>query len=261
MSHELGLASEPLQPLHDVVRVLDAAAEQEQPRLRRGHGDGQLVVQAPVRIGEHLIFVDHQQRRAVAADEPVFLCLQRGDDDGRVEIFAEVTGRDADVPATRSPFGQFVIGQSAGGDGVDGLAVGLAVVGPQLEDQRLARTGRRVDDDILARAQRGHGLLLPQVRDRDLVEGRGFGELTLVGWHAATIGQGPERETGFFAGQANSAFTGCAPEISVRRKSRPLLRKVSLSESKPSACRIVEWNSWTLTLFSTDIAPTSSVEP
>jgi len=36
-------------------------------------------------------------------------------------------------------------------------------VGPQLENQGLAGTGGRLDNNVLAVAQRGHGLLLPEV--------------------------------------------------------------------------------------------------
>ena len=95
---------------------------------------------------------------------------------GALEILRQVAGGDADVPAARAPFGEFVVGQRAGRHGVDGLAAVLALVGPELEDQRLARAGGRLHDDVLALAQGGHGLLLPEVGHGDLVEGGSFGQ-------------------------------------------------------------------------------------
>ena len=44
-----GLAAEPLQPFDDILRIAHAAAEQQQLRLRRRQGHGQLVIQAAVR--------------------------------------------------------------------------------------------------------------------------------------------------------------------------------------------------------------------
>ena len=173
MSDEHGTPAEAREPFHDVFGVGHAAAEQEELRLRRRERDGQLVVQAAIGVPDHLILVDHEQRGAVAADEPVLLRLQRGDDDGGFEILGEVSRGDADVPTTRAPFGELVIGQRAGGDGVDGLAAVLAVVRPQLKHEGLARAGGSMDDDVLSIAQRGHGLLLPEVRHGHLVQRRG----------------------------------------------------------------------------------------
>ena len=150
-----GLAAEPLQPFDDILRIAHAAAEQEQLRLRRRQGHGQLVIQAAVEVAEHLVLVHDQQRRAVALDEAVLLRLERGDQHRRAEVLRQVARGDADVPAARAPFGELVVGQRAGRHGVDGLPAILALVGPELEDQRLARAGGRLDDHVLALAQGG----------------------------------------------------------------------------------------------------------
>ena len=173
MPDEHGAPAEAREPFHDVIGIGHAAAEQEQLRLRRCECDGQLVVQAPVGIADHLILVDHEQRGTVAADETVLLRLQRGDDDGGFEIFGEVARGDPDVPTARAPFGELVIGQRARGHGVDGLAAILAVVRPQFKDQRLTRASGGMDDDVLSVAQCGHGLLLPEVRHGHLVQSGG----------------------------------------------------------------------------------------
>ena len=171
-----GLAAKPLQPFDDILRIADAAAEQEQLRLRRRQGHGELVIQAAVEVAEHLVLVHDQQGGAVALDEAVLLRLQRGDQHGGAEVFRQVARGDADVPAARAPFGELVVGQRAGRHRVDGLPAILALVGPELEDQRLARPGRRLDDHVLALAQGADGLLLPEVGDRDLVEGGQLGQ-------------------------------------------------------------------------------------
>ena len=87
------------------------------------------------------------------------------------EVLAQIAGGDANVPAARAPFRQFVIGQGAGGNGIDGLAAIFALLGPKLKNQGLARAGRGLDDDVFAPAQSGDGLLLPEIGDDDLLEG------------------------------------------------------------------------------------------
>ena len=74
---------QPFQPRHHLLRIGHAAAQEQQLRARRRQGQRQLVIQAPVRVAQHLVFVHHQQRRAVAADQPVLLRLQRRHDDRR----------------------------------------------------------------------------------------------------------------------------------------------------------------------------------
>ena len=122
----------------------------------------------------------------------MLLCFERGDEDGRAQIFREVARGDAYVPTTRAPFGEFVVGQGAGGDGVNGLAAILGLVGPELENERLARARGGLHHDILARTQRANGLLLPKVRDGDLVKGGRLGKLIGQRLHAQNIAELPE---------------------------------------------------------------------
>src|SRR5213078_2469232 len=125
-----------------------------------------------------------------------------GDEDRRVEILREIAGGDADIPSTRAPFSELVIRLRAGRYGVNGLAVVFALVRPQLEDERLARARRRLHDDVLAPAQRGHGLLLPEVGHDHLVQGGQTFELFRERRHAGKITEDGNCETGKF-GQAN----------------------------------------------------------
>ena len=124
-----------------------------------------------------MIFVDDQQHRTVPLNEPVLLSLQGCDDDWRAEVFREIPGCDADIPAACAPFGELVVRKRTGRNRVNSLTAILALLRPQLENECLAGAGRRLDHDVLAGAQSGHGLLLPKVRDRDLVQGGSCGEL------------------------------------------------------------------------------------
>ena len=75
----------------------------------------------------------------------------------------EIAGRDAHIPAARPPFGELVVRQGARRDGEDRLPFQRRI--EQLEDVGLARTGRRLHDDVLPCAQRADRLLLPEIRD------------------------------------------------------------------------------------------------
>ena len=61
MANQHRLASQPAQPLHYVLRVGHAAAEQQQLGLRRRQSYRQLVIQTPVQVAEHLVLVHHQR--------------------------------------------------------------------------------------------------------------------------------------------------------------------------------------------------------
>ena len=166
-----GGAAQAVQPFDHVLRIGHAAAEQQKLGLRRSESEGKFVIKSAVGVADHLVFVHDEQGGAVALDEAVLLRLQRGDENRGVQVFRKVAGGDADIPAAGAPFRQFVIGERAGGNGVDGLAAVFAAVGPKLKNQGLARAGGSLDDDVLAFAQSGDGLLLPEVRDGDLIEG------------------------------------------------------------------------------------------
>ena len=164
------IAAQAPEPFHHVLRIADAAAEQEQLGVGRRQRNGDLVVQPALRVGDHLVFVDDQQRRAFAADEPVFLGLERGDEHGRGKVLGQVAGGDADIPAARPPLGQLVVGQGPRRHGVDCLPARPALVGPDLENEGLARARRCLHDDVPALAQGADGLLLPEVGDDHLAE-------------------------------------------------------------------------------------------
>ena len=72
------------------------------------------------------------------------------------------------------------------------------VVRPQLEDERLARARRRLHDDVLALAQRGDCLLLPEVGHHHLVQGGQSFELFRERRHAEKIAEDAKCETGKF---------------------------------------------------------------
>jgi hypothetical protein len=138
--------------------------------------DGEFVIQATIAVAEHLILIDDEDGRAIPLDEAIFLGLQGGDDDWGVEVFGEVPGGDANLPTASAPLGEFIIGEGAGGNGVDGLAAIFALVRPKFEDQSFSGAGRGVHDDVFAFTQSGDGLLLPQVGNSDLVQSRQIGE-------------------------------------------------------------------------------------
>ena len=165
-----GATAEASEPFNDGIGIGNAATKEEKLGLGRGEGESEFVVKAAVGVADHLVFVNDEEGGAVALDEAIFLSFEGGDEDGGVEIFGEVAGGDADVPAASAPLGEFVIGEGAGGDGVNRLAAIFAAVGPKLEDERLARAGGGLHDDILAGTQRGDGLLLPKVRNGDLIK-------------------------------------------------------------------------------------------
>ena len=167
-------------------------------RLRRGERDGEFVIQAAVGVAQHLILVHHQQRRAVAFDKPALLRFECGNQDRRVEILREVAGGDADIPAARAPFGEFVVRQGASWHRVNRLTVVFSVVRPQLENERLARARRRLHHDVLALAQRGDRLLLPEVGHHHLVQGGQTFELFRERRHAGKITEDGKCETGKF---------------------------------------------------------------
>src|SRR6185503_13681455 len=120
--------------------------------------------------------IHYQQRGAGPFNQPVFLRLERGYQHGSGQVFGQITRCDADVVTAPAPFSEFVVGKSASRDSVNGLAPVLAVVGPKLKNQRLARTGRGLDNDVLSRSQSGDGFLLPEVRNGHLVQATELGK-------------------------------------------------------------------------------------
>ena len=116
-----------------------------------------------MRIAEHLVFVDDEQARAASVQQRAALGFERGDDHAGVGPFVDIARADPHVPTGGAPFGELVVGQRAGGHREDGLALERGV--EQLEDVRLARAGRGVDDGVASRAQGEDRLLLPEIGD------------------------------------------------------------------------------------------------
>ena len=130
VTNQHGLASQSREPLNDVLRIGHTAAEHEQLSLRRCERDCQFVVQSAVRIGDHLVFVDHQQHGTVTLDKTILLRLKSGDYDRRAQVFSNVARRDTDTPTTRAPFSKLVIRERARRDGINSLPAVLALLGP-----------------------------------------------------------------------------------------------------------------------------------
>ncbi len=160
------IATDPLEPRDDILRIRDAAAEQEQLRLARRQSERQFVMHPANRIGDHLIFIDHEELRTVATEEAGALRFQRRDDDPGVEIQREIARGDADIPAARAPFREFVVRERARRNGENRLAFEGGI--KQFENVGLARAGRGLDDHILARPQSAHRLLLPEIGDDEI---------------------------------------------------------------------------------------------
>ena len=110
MGNQHWIATDSSKPRGDIVWVLHAAAEQKQLRLPRRERQGQLVMHAANRIGDHLVFVDDEQLWAVAPEKTSALRLKRGDQNFRVEIQRQIASRDADIPPARAPFRELVVG-------------------------------------------------------------------------------------------------------------------------------------------------------
>jgi hypothetical protein len=184
---EESAAAEAFEPFDDVVWVGDAAAEEEELGGAGCESDGELVIETAVGVAEHLVFVDDEEGGAFALDEAMFLSFEGGDEEGCVEVMGEVAGGDADVPAAGLPFGEFIVGECAGGDGVDGLVWVAALFAPEFEDERFTGAGGSLDDDIEAVAEGGDGLLLPEVGYDDAGEAGLAIELVGQGLHEQKI--------------------------------------------------------------------------
>ena len=108
-------------------------------------------------------------------------------------VFRKVTRGDTNIPAARAPLGELVVGQSASRHGVNRLAGVAALVGPKLKNERFACAGRRVDDNILASPQMLNRLLLPQVWNDELIQGRKTIQLRPELLHGAKLAKNREK--------------------------------------------------------------------
>ena len=125
-------------------------------------------------VGDHLIFVDDEQGGAFSAHESLDLGFKSGDENWGVDVFRDVSGGDADVPFGVLPLGVFVIGEGAGGYGIDSLALVLVMTGlmKQFEDVGFSGSSGGADDDVGASPQMIDSLVLPEVGELEGVEGR-----------------------------------------------------------------------------------------
>ena len=105
------VATDASKPFHHVLRIFHAAAEKQELRFARRERERQFVVHAANRVGNHLVFVDHEKLRAVPAQEAGTLRFEGRDQDPGVEIQRQIAGRNANVPAARAPFRQLVVRQ------------------------------------------------------------------------------------------------------------------------------------------------------
>ncbi len=103
-------------------------AQQQESGLTRGKSDRQFVIQPTIDVTQHLVLIDDQQRRAVPVHQPMLLGLQRCYQDRGAQVFGQVSSRDTHIPSTGAPFGQLVICQGTGRDGVNSLAPIFALV-------------------------------------------------------------------------------------------------------------------------------------
>ena len=161
--HEHRIASDAAQPVHDILRISDAAAEEQQLRFRRREREREFVVRATHGVRDHLIFIDDEQLRPVALQQFSFLRFKCGHEHLRIEPQREVAGGDANVPPARAPLGELVIRERARRHGKDGLAAQFRH--EQLEDERLPRPRRSMDHDVAPLPQSAHGILLPKIGD------------------------------------------------------------------------------------------------
>ena len=170
-------ALEAQEPVADDGGVGDAAAEKEELGFGGEGEDGAFVVVTAEGVGEPLVFVDDVEG-GVGGE---LLGLEGGDDEGGVGVVGEVAGGDADAPPLAGPLGEFVVGEGAGGDGVDDLAGSAALLEELLEDEGLARAGGGLDDDVVAGGEGADGLGLPGVGEAELLEGVEAGHRSIKG--------------------------------------------------------------------------------
>ncbi len=108
--------------------------------------------------------------------------FEGGDDEGGAGVDGDVASDDTDAPAAGAPFGVFIVGEGAGGDGEEGAAGEVGLLGPAFEHVGFAGAGGRVDDDVAAGFESADGGGLPAVGEDEFLKA---GES--VGQHAARV--------------------------------------------------------------------------
>jgi len=153
-----------LQRLGDAADVAQRGRHQEEGRARQRQqrdlpGHAALAVAVVVELVHH----HDVDRRLGLAQTQVGQHLGGAADDGRGAVDAGVAGHHADaLGAEGARQGEeLLVDQRLDGAGVVGrLALGQRLEVQRLGHQRLARAGRRVEQDVLARGQLEQGLLL-----------------------------------------------------------------------------------------------------
>src|SRR5690349_3096991 len=102
------IAADSLQPFDHVLGVGHAAAKEQQLGPFRSKSNGQLVMNASDGIAEHLKFIDHQKTWTFAAKKSATLRFEGSNYDPRIEVHGNIAGGNAHIPATGSPFRQFI---------------------------------------------------------------------------------------------------------------------------------------------------------
>jgi hypothetical protein len=103
--------------------------------------------------------------------------FEGGDDERGRGVDGDVAGDDAHAPAAGAPFGVFVVGEGAGGDGEQRAAGEIRLLGPALEDVGFAGAGGCVDHNVAAGLEGTDRLGLPAVgEDEFLKAGESVGQ-------------------------------------------------------------------------------------
>lgn len=159
-----GVAPDAGEPVDDFVGIANAATEHQNLRAGGSECNGELVVGAAGFVGQHLVFINDQKAGTFTAEEFAFLRFQSGDDDGSIEAFGRISGRDADIPTAAAPFVEFVISEGASGNGVNCLAF-EAGLNHEFKNESLTGSCGGVDYDVFAVLEMSRGFLLPDVWD------------------------------------------------------------------------------------------------
>ena len=72
---EVNPAAESAQPFDDLGGIANAPAEKEETSRWGREGHRHLVVQSPVGVGDHLVFVENKETRSMPREDPLALGL------------------------------------------------------------------------------------------------------------------------------------------------------------------------------------------
>jgi hypothetical protein len=118
---------------------------------------------------------------------------------GRID--GDVARNNTHAPTAGAPFGVFVVGERAGGDGEKGAAGKVGLLDPALENVGFSGPSGCVDHDIAAGIKGADGISLPAVRqDKFLKSGEGVGQHNAGRCSARAGGQIQDALRGFAAG-------------------------------------------------------------